>query len=295
MTQAPAPAPPRPGDDPAFAVARLLELHGPRIRALALRLHGNAADADDLVQDVFLQAFRKWGTFRGASDPGTWLYTIALRAGLRGRKAAATRRTRVISDLAPWGESTVMQAAASPAGRGSAAERREAVRRVQSAIADLPEHLRAPIVLKEIFGVPVSEVASALALAPGTVKTRLHRGRLALRKAMIAGARAVPAPEPVFDRRVCLDLLKAKLASMDRGGVARGFTVPRAEACARCRAVFRELDLVQDACASIGSAEMPAALREAILRAVRALDTQDRPPARGRRPVQRSARRPGAK
>ena len=62
------------------AVARLLEEHGPRIFALAQRLCGNRADAEDLVQDVFLQASRKWHTFRGEADPGPWLYSIAARS-----------------------------------------------------------------------------------------------------------------------------------------------------------------------------------------------------------------------
>jgi len=274
------------GGDAAEAVTRLLDLYGSKIRGLALRLCGNAADADDVVQEVFLQALRKWHTFRGDSEPGTWLYTIAMRT-CRGRMRRAGRAPRPMSQLMPWGERTVAAIAAAESDRGHEAERREAVERVQSAIADLPEHLRVPVVLKEVLGVSVEETAAALGLAENTVKTRLHRGRLALRKAMTAKARRVAAPAPIFEKQVCLDLFKAKMAAMDRGGTSAGFIVPQAEMCARCRAVFRELDLVQDACAQMSDGRLPVALRRRIERAIAERDGRERaaPKRRGRRPV----------
>src|SRR5688572_12755333 len=100
-----------PGTPAPDAVADLLDRYGGRVRALALRLCGNRADADDAVQEVFLQALRKWHTFRGESDPGTWLYAIAARscrARLR-RKGGVDRRTPAVSQLMPWGETTVMR------------------------------------------------------------------------------------------------------------------------------------------------------------------------------------------
>jgi hypothetical protein len=103
----------------------------------------------------------------------------------------------------------------------------------------------------------------------------------------------VKAPIPIFEKQVCLDLLKAKLEAMDRGGVAHGFAVPQAEVCARCRAVFRELDLVQNACAQLGEGSMPNPLRRKILAALaereRAERASETKPRRGRRPVRRQA------
>ncbi|MDX2131272.1 MAG: RNA polymerase sigma factor [Planctomycetota bacterium] len=270
------------------AVARLLDLYGPRIRALAHRLCRNHADADDAVQDTFLRAFRKWHTFRGDADPGTWLYAIAVRECRARRKRDARRRTPAMSQLMPWSETTVAQFAAARADEPHEAERRESVERVHGAIADLPEHLRVPVLLKDVLGVRVEDVAGALGLAENTVKTRLHRARLALRKAMTARAPSVDAPPPIFEKQVCLDLLKTKLDAMDRGGAAAGFLVPQAEVCARCRAVFRELDLVQDACTQLASGDLPDALRSAILRAIAARDAAPRAARRGRRPVRRS-------
>lgn len=279
--------------DASVAIPQLLDTHGPRLYALALRLCGHRADAEDLIQEVFLQALRKWHTFRGDADPGTWLYTIAVRsckARLR-RKGGIDRRTPAVSQLMPWGESTVSRLAASDGQPGDerAPERQEAIEHVQRAIAALPEHLRLPLVLKEVLGVSVEDTARALGLAANTVKTRLHRARLALRKSMLRSARAVSAPAPIYDKQVCLDLLKTKMELMDRGSSAADFRVPQAEVCARCRAVFRELDLVHDACAEMATGMWPASTRAAIARALDARDAQSSAsrsgPAKGRRPV----------
>jgi len=284
----------------AEAIPALLELHGPKLHALAMRLCGHRADADDMVQEVFMQAFRKWHTFKGEADPGTWLYAIAARSckARTRRKGGIDRRMPAVSQLMPWRETTVMDAAAAPEGEEDPAERNEAVARVQSEIARLPEFLRLPLVLKEVIGMSVEDTATAMCLAENTVKTRLHRARLALRKAMTAKAAAVDAPAPIYEKQVCLDLLKAKMDAMDRGGVSAGFKVPQADVCARCRAVFRELDIVQDACTHMGEGSMPARLRGAILKAIRERDKSEQgateTPRRGRRPVGASATKPRA-
>lgn len=284
----------------AEAIPALLELHGPKLHALAMRLCGHRADADDMVQEIFMQAFRKWHTFKGEADPGTWLYAIAARSckARTRRKGGIDRRMPAVSQLMPWRETTVMEAAAAPEGEEDPAERNEAVARVQSEIARLPEFLRLPLVLKEVMGMSVEDTATAMSLAANTVKTRLHRARLALRKAMTAKAPAVAAPAPIYERQVCLDLLKAKMDAMDRGGILAGFKVPQADVCARCRAVFRELDIVQDACTHMGEGPMPARLRGAILKAIRERDKLEQgataTPRRGRRPVGASATKPRA-
>jgi RNA polymerase sigma-70 factor (ECF subfamily) len=271
--------------EPAAAVAALVHTHGPRLHALARRLCGHRSDAEDMVQEVFMQALRKWHTFRGEADPGTWLYAIAARLcrARHRRKGGIDRRQVPLSQLMPWSESTVMELAAAEEGHEDPGERREAIARVQSQIARLPEHLRLPLVLKEVVEMSVEDVAAALGLSANTVKTRLHRARLALRKAMTAGASRIPAPPPIYEKQVCLDLLKAKMEAMDRGGVTAGQRVPQAEVCARCRAVFRELDLVQDACSRLSEGDLPEALRAKILRALHQRESAERAELRGRR------------
>lgn len=267
---------PAPGTGAREAVARLLELHGSRLYALASRLCGNAADAQDMVQEVFLQAYRKWHTFRGrgGSSAGTWLYAIAARsckARLR-RKGGVDRRMPALSQLMPFRDSKVVSVPERADERGpgpvAASIERESARAVQSAILMLPEHFRVPLVLKEMLELPIEEVGEALNIRPETVKTRVHRARLLLRKAIVDSARVRkdPAPEPTYERRVCLDLLKAKLEAMDRG---RGFPIGQEVVCERCRAVFAELDLAQSACARLAEGEMPARMRSAILGALR--------------------------
>lgn len=273
---------------PSDAVTRLLEQHGGKLHGLALRICGNKADADDLVQDVFLQAFRKWHTFRGEASPTTWLYTIAVRACRRKLKRAK-KSPPPVSQLMPWTETQVT--AVATRDDSDDPQRREAVRNIQAAIANLPEHFRVPVMLKEVLELSVEETAAVLGVSENTVKTRLHRARLALRKAMMSKAPRVTAPPPIFEKQLCLDLLKAKMAAMDQGGVAHGFAVPQAEMCARCRAVFRELDIVQDACMQMSAGTLPAALRTRIEKAIAARDAAESSPRVGRKPVLRTARR----
>lgn len=273
------------------AVGALVDEFGPRLHAVALRLCGHRADADDLVQEVFLIALRKWHTFRGDANPGTWLFSIAARAckaRLR-RKGGIDRRTPALSQLMPWGETRITALAAGE--EDDPAEHREAIERVQSAITRLPEHLRLPVVLKEVLGMSVDDAAAALALNPSTVKTRLHRARLALRKALLSKSRLVEAPAPIYEKMVCMDLLKAKMDSLDRAAAGASAKIPQAEICSRCRSVFREFDIVSDACSQLAGGAMPQALRRSILKALAArggsnADTSGRSPARrGRRPV----------
>lgn len=286
-------AAPTPGEDPASAVTRLFTREGPRIRALTLRLCKGDAEAQDVMQDTFVAALKGWKNFRGDSDPGTWLYTIALRA-CRARWRAKARRTAAMpgfDSLVPFAETTVMAAAARGPDATQRAIDRETLANMQDAIAHLPEHFRVALVLKEILELPVEQVAEVLGLKVDTVKTRLHRARLLLRQTLTSNAASVPAPAPIYDRQVCLDLLKAKLAAMDGG---RGSVIPQAQVCARCRAVFQELNMVQDACAQLAEASIPAGLKSRILAAIqerdqRAVDATPR--KRGRKPVGAAARR----
>lgn len=91
------------------AIPRLLEEHGDRIYGLALRTCGNPDDAEELVQETFLNAFRRWDSFEGRSDPSTWLYTIATRACRRMHrlKSGEPRTMLSLDDLLPSHEDGV--------------------------------------------------------------------------------------------------------------------------------------------------------------------------------------------
>ena len=133
---------------------------------------------------------------------------------------------------------------------------------VQVAITELPLAFRMPLVLKEIAGFSLRDIAQIMGIPAATVKTRLHRARLRLRDALETALPKRDVPPPEFSRQVCLDLLHAKLDSMDRG---TGFQFPGEIVCARCSEFFATLDLAQDVCLDIAAGQMPAALRAQLL------------------------------
>ncbi|MEY3021589.1 MAG: hypothetical protein RIS86_787 [Planctomycetota bacterium] len=259
--------------DPARAIPALFERFGPRTYALAYRITGSPAEAEDVVQEAFLQAFRRWETFDGRADPGTWLYAIAARAAkrrFRKRKDGTSRRSQMKSftELLPFRDKGVIDLAIDRADPADPLMRAEARELVHDAILALPGPYRVPVVMKDILEMPLADISEALGLQVETVKTRIHRGRLALREKLNRDLRTRRAPTPEYERQVCLDLLRAKLAAMDSG---RGFPIGREVFCERCRSVFAELDLGQGACADLGREGMPREVRARVLEAIAAL------------------------
>lgn len=241
-------------------IPRLMEEHGKKIYNLGLRLCGGEAEAEDLVQDTFLQAFRKWGQFEERSQATTWLYTIAARACRRRhrKRSGEPQRLEPLADLLPSGEGDVPELPGADEGPYDEQLRREAREAVERALPHLPLPFRLPLVLKEIAELSTAEVAAVLGIKEATVKTRVHRGRLALRRELARHLPRRPAPPPGHSRQVCLDLLHAKQEALDRG-----VELPLAsgELCARCQALFATLDLARDACHEIGRGELPERLK----------------------------------
>jgi RNA polymerase sigma-70 factor (ECF subfamily) len=268
-----------PAPDRRTAIEALMDAEGGRIHGLALRLCGDAEDAADLVQETFLSAWRGWDGFEGRAQAGTWLYAIATRACRRMRRrrsGAPPASLRAAENLLPeYGADIVdlPDPAADDASEGLL--RREALAAVTAAVAELPEPFRLALVLKDIAELPVADVARILGLKEATVKTRVHRARLALRQALDRQLPHRPAPPPEHDRAVCLDLLQAKQEALDRGVP---FPVAPAELCQRCRALMGTLDLAQDACHQLGQGALPPALRAALQARFQ------RPPAGAARP-----------
>lgn len=244
------------------AIPELLDRHGGRLHALARRLCRGPEEAEDLVQEVFLTAWRKWDQFEGRSEPISWLYTIAARICRRMHRRRAGEPSSVTSleDLLPFDRPTMPALDPEDVGGLEEQVRREARERVEAAIAELDPDFRLPLVLKEIAELPVAQVARILDLEVNTVKTRLHRARLKVRKAMEAALPQREGPPPAYERQVCLDLLQAKQEAMDRGE-----DLPDRIVCERCRAVFASLDLARELCREIGAGRLPEDLRRRIL------------------------------
>jgi RNA polymerase sigma-70 factor (ECF subfamily) len=156
------------------AFEELYRTHAGRLYNLALRMVGNSADAEDLLQDIFLTAHRKLESFRGESALGTWLYRLGMNQALdhlRSRSARAGQLTDGMDD-------TSVLADASAHRLGAAAIDRIDLER---AIAELPEGCRAAFVLHDVEGLEHGEVASVLGIAEGTSKSQVHKARLRLR------------------------------------------------------------------------------------------------------------------
>jgi len=254
-------------DSPTEAIPHLLAEHGGKIYSLGLRLCGDDADAEDLVQETFLNAYRHWQGFEGRSRPSTWLYTIAARACQRMQRKRAGEPSRIASvdELLPAPDrgvpDTASLTAAEPRNPEAEQLRRETRERVQQALAGLPAHFRIPLVLKDIAELSMADIAAALGIKEATVKTRIHRARLALRKALAEGLPTRAAAHPTHERRVCLDLLRAKQEAMDRGEV---LPLAAGELCERCSSLFATLELTRDFCLALGRGELPDRVRRLV-------------------------------
>jgi RNA polymerase sigma-70 factor (ECF subfamily) len=163
------------GDQKAFE--ELVERYKNRIYNLAYRMLGNAEDAYDLVQEVFLLLVRKLPSFRGESRFSTWLYRVALNAcydrARKGRNHLSLQESPG-EDLPELGETLADDRAVSPEENMERAEIRS---RVQEAISKLPPKFRQVVVLHDIQGYDYREVAEILGISLGTVKSRLNRAR----------------------------------------------------------------------------------------------------------------------
>ncbi len=253
-----------PGSPRETAIPALLEREGGRLLSLATRFCGSKGEAEDLVQEVFLQAWRHWDQFEGRSKPSTWLYTIAARTCQRmhRKRSGEPDQLESLDELLPFGATRMAMVPSEEAGPLDEQIRQEGLAQVEQAIAALPTEFRMPLVLKELVGLPVEDVAQVLDLPPNTVKTRLHRARLKLRAAIDAVLPQEEAVAPRFSREVCLDLLAAKQRCLDED---LPFEFPEGIVCERCAVVFSTLDLAQDACRDLVPGDLPASLREEVL------------------------------
>lgn len=168
----------RQGDAAAFE--ELYRAHAGRLYSLLVRMAGSAEEAEDLLQDVFLTAHRKLGSFRGDSALGTWLYRLAVNHCLdflRGRRAKMARATASLDD----------DDAAEPAA--PAPRLAEAISRIDldRAIAQLPDGCRTAFVLHDVEGFEHHEIGDLLGISEGTSKSQVHKARMKLR-AILSGA-----------------------------------------------------------------------------------------------------------
>ena len=154
---------------------------------LALRITGNASDAEEVVQDTLLAASRKIDTFRGTAAFGSWVYRITANTAYQKLRGKRSKRNEVSwQDLAPsfddkghHMEVTVVDWSKGPKDPAVEGELRSVL---CGAIDELPVNYRTPFLLHDVEGLSNPEIAETLHLKLGTVKSRVHRARLFLQR-----------------------------------------------------------------------------------------------------------------
>lgn len=160
------------GDPHAFST--LVERHQDRLWAVALRVLGSPEEAADALQDAYVSAFRRAGTFRGDSAVTTWLHRVVVNACLDRLRRAKVRAADPLPEDLDRADLLAAEPARDPVEE---AEQHDAV---VEALATLNPDQRAALVLVDMQGYSVEEAAVVLGCAPGTVKSRCARGRARL-------------------------------------------------------------------------------------------------------------------
>jgi RNA polymerase sigma-70 factor (ECF subfamily) len=170
----------------ATAAESLVSVFGDRAYRLAIGITGNQQDAEEAVQDAFWTVVSKIDTFRGDAALGSWIYRITANAAYHRRRSARSRRDEIsLADILPTFEEDGRYAG--PIVDWSAELDDPAVQTelrsvLTSALEELPHHYRAVIILHDVDGLPMAEVAECLGITVPTAKARAHRARLLLRK-----------------------------------------------------------------------------------------------------------------
>lgn len=160
----------------------LLRRHYPRVYAVCRRLAGNDADAADAAQEALIAISRGLKRFDGRSSFTTWSYRVATNACLDELRRRGRRHAEPLPDQLTGGRSD-------PVG-DSISTRLD----LDTALAGLPEEFRVPVVLRDQAGLSYHEIAEALAIPPGTVRSRIARGRARIVE-LIGDGNRTPAPK----------------------------------------------------------------------------------------------------
>jgi RNA polymerase sigma-70 factor, ECF subfamily len=164
----------RNGDETAWA--ELVRATQREVYTLCLRILQNPDDAAEAAQDAYVRAWRGMKSFRGEASFTTWLYRVAANAAISKQRSRKRRRLHEVSGdeslaLLPSKESVESQAGA-----------RADLEALERALRELPEHYRAAIVLRDVYGLSIDEIASRLAISESAAKVRIHRGRKRLKE-----------------------------------------------------------------------------------------------------------------
>ena len=185
------------------AVTDLASLYGPRIQQLAFRYLKNWEDAEEVAQDVLLKVYRKIEAFRGDAALSSWIYRITFNTAMSRLRSGKSNRVAEVQTPESHVEG-MEHVTTEPADWTSLADdqvmRAQMRKKLIDALTHLPEVYRVPVLLRDINGLSTEEASAILKVKPQTLKSRLHRGRLILRKHMgeFAGGVELHARESVM-------------------------------------------------------------------------------------------------
>ncbi len=168
--------------------------YAPQLYSAALRMTRNRADAEDLVQDAYLRAYRSFHTFQEGTNLRAWLYRILTNAYINKYRAKQRRPQESelgeIEDLYLYRRLGSMETAAASMSAEEHFLDLFTDDEVKQALEDLPDNFRLPVLLADVEGFAYKEIAEMLDIPIGTVMSRLHRGRKAMQRALYDFAKA---------------------------------------------------------------------------------------------------------
>ncbi len=158
----------------------------PQLYSAALRMTRNPADAEDVVQETYLKAYRAYDTFKAGTNLKAWLYRILTNTYINRYRKQQRRPSEV--ELGELEDLYLFKRLGEPGGASASRSAEEEVLEsivdadVKGALESLPENFRLPVLLADVEGFSYKEIAEIMDVPIGTVMSRLHRGRKALQK-----------------------------------------------------------------------------------------------------------------
>ena len=186
------------------ALSELSTLYGAKIYQLAFRYLRNHEDAEEVTQDVLYKVFRKVGEFRGDAALSSWIYRITFNAAMSRLRSASYQRAQdeqrdqAVADGEDAATASLQEVADWSHMADEHLLRSQLRRRLVRAVLSLPVIYRAPVVLRDLQGMSTEEASAMLRVKDQTLKSRLHRGRLILRKQMSDFAGGLTLHRPVY-------------------------------------------------------------------------------------------------
>lgn len=165
------------GDEVAWK--ELVELTHREVYTLCLRILNDPSDAAEATQDAYLKAWRGLRGFRGEAQFTTWLYRVASNAAISKHRSRKRRRVYEVG-----AEDEQLSAMAAPGSVEGTAEIHTDVAALEAAIRELPDHYRSAVVLRDVYGLSIEEIAHELKISETAAKVRVHRARKKLKETL---------------------------------------------------------------------------------------------------------------